>query len=112
MGIRSVAGIVACKSFLHGRFVINKHIVHCFESPSPERFETVSRQISHPFRKDERLTLRPEYAPTVEIDHQRLTEEKEVQDNAKDAFSESSGTESEQGENEDEAIPMETLVAL
>lgn len=50
----------ACRSFLYSRFLLCKHIVHCFESPSPEFFQTVSRQTTYPFWKDKQLVLRPE----------------------------------------------------
>jgi hypothetical protein len=106
--------VCACKSFLHSRFLICKHIVHCFESPSPEFFEAVSRQTTYPFWKDERLILLPEYAPRVELDARGLTEGEELQDNAQEALFDSSESEPEQDEDEEdeqEAVPMEIQAA-
>ena len=57
--------VCACKSFLHSRFLLCKHIVHCFETPNAEFFETVSRQTTSPFWKDKQLILRPDYIPSV-----------------------------------------------
>jgi hypothetical protein len=100
--------VCACKSFLHSRFLICKHIVHCFELPSPEFFETVSRQTTYPFWKDERLILQPEYAPRVELDAQDLQED----NNKESVFDSSSESELDEDEdNEQEAVPMEIQVA-
>jgi hypothetical protein len=107
--------VCACKSFLHNRFLICKHIVYCCEPPTPEFFETVSRQTTSPFCKDERLILRPEYAPRVELSTRIFSGVEELQDNAQEALLDSSESESEQDKNEDdaeqEAIPMETQIA-
>jgi hypothetical protein len=107
--------VCACKSFLHSRFLLCKHIVHCFESPGPEFFETVRRQTTYPFWKDERLILRLEYAPRVELDTPGLGKGKEPQeDDAERSLIEPSESESEQDEGDDdeqEDIPMEIQVA-
>jgi hypothetical protein len=100
--------VCACKSFVYSRFLPCKHIVHCFESPSREFSETIRRQTTYPFWKDERLILRPEYEPRVQLDTQDLQE-----DNAKESVFDSS-SESELDEDEDseqEAAPMEIQMA-
>lgn len=100
--------VCACKSFLHGRFLICKHIVHCFEPPISELFETISRQTMYPFWKDERLILRPEYVPRMELGTPGLTGGEEVQDNAQEALLDPSENELELDEDEkdEEAVPM------
>ena len=53
----------ACESFLTSRFLICKHIVHCFE-PVPSRhdfFRRVKRNRTTPFWTDERLVVKAEY---------------------------------------------------
>lgn len=101
--------VCACKAFLHSRFLICKHLIHCFESPSPRFFETVSRQTTYPFWRDELLVLRPEYAPRGELDTEGSTRGNLLQDDIQEGvtdFSESElGQDSEEDEQED--IPME-----
>lgn len=106
--------VCACKSFLHSRFLICKHIIHCFETPNAEFFETVSHQTTSPFWKDKQLILRPEYAPNVQIHSQGSTGGKELEENALEAAFYSSESEAETDkdeEDEKEDIPMETQVA-
>jgi hypothetical protein len=110
----AVNWVCACKSFLHSRFLLCKHIVYCFEPPSPEFFETVRRQTIYPFWADERLILRPEYAPRVELDTPALGRGNELQDDADEFAIEPSASESEQDEgetDEQEALPLEIQVA-
>ncbi|KAK9443862.1 ATP-dependent DNA helicase PIF1, partial [Metarhizium brunneum] len=105
--------VCSCKSFLHSRFLICKHVVHCFESPSPEVFETVSRQTIYPFWKDPRLALRPEYAPRAAPDISGLNEQnKRDADDATELLLDSSESESEQdvGNEQEEGEPMEGQV--
>jgi hypothetical protein len=98
--------VCACKAFLHSRFLICKHIIYCFEPPVPEFFETVTRQTTCPFWRDNQLILRPEYALRVELHTQSRGEVQEI------AQEESSESESEQDDDdEQEAVPMETQVA-
>ncbi|THC98128.1 hypothetical protein EYZ11_002416 [Aspergillus tanneri] len=106
--------VCACKSFLHSRFLICKHIVYCFELPSPDCFETVSRQTVYPFWKDEQLILRPEYAPREGLRTRKLHGIVEMQDSTLSSLLYSSESESEQdedGDDDQEAVPMEILVA-
>ena len=105
--------VCACKSFLLSRFLLCKHIVHCFETPCPEFFDNVHRQTTHPFWKDERLILRPEFAPRVELDFQNLQEdnaEEIVDDSVSDSSSESE-RDGDDDESEQEVVPMEAQVA-
>ncbi|KAJ6038021.1 ATP-dependent DNA helicase PIF1 [Penicillium canescens] len=104
--------VCSCKSFLHSRFLICKHIVHCFESPSPDFFETVSRQTVYPFWKDERLVLLPEFASREGLRTRKLHGNIEMQDTTLASPLDSSGSESEQDEEDDqEAVPLEIQVA-
>jgi MULE transposase domain len=82
-----VKWVCACKSFLQSRFLLCKHIVHCFESPSREFFDTVRRQTSYPFWKDERLVLRPEFRLEEQWDGRDL--EDDAEESASDSSSES-----------------------
>ncbi|KAA8641707.1 uncharacterized protein ATNIH1004_011843 [Aspergillus tanneri] len=91
-----------------------KHIVYCFELPSPDCFETVSRQTVYPFWKDEQLILRPEYAPREGLRTRKLHGIVEMQDSTLSSLLYSSESESEQdedGDDDQEAVPMEILVA-
>lgn len=54
--------LCGCKAFLFDRFLICKHLVHCFETPSADFFDHVKRYTTPPFWRDERLILRPELA--------------------------------------------------
>lgn len=54
--------VCGCRAFLMSRFMLCKHIVYCFEPPSPEVLRTIRRQTTPPFWKDDRLVLRPEFA--------------------------------------------------
>ncbi|KAJ6039029.1 hypothetical protein N7460_007061 [Penicillium canescens] len=104
--------VCSCKSFLHSRFLICKHIVHCFESSSPDFFETVSRQTVYPFWKDERLVLLPEFASREGLRTRKLHGNIEMQDTTLASPLDSSGSESEQDEEDDqEAVPLEIQVA-
>ena len=104
----------ACKSFLFSRFLLCKHIVYCFEPPTPEFFNTVQRQTTCPFWKDERLILRPEFIPSVELqidsDTQDLQED-DAREPALDSSCESELDEDEEsddeGSDDEEAVPME-----
>jgi hypothetical protein len=100
--------VCSCKSFLHSRFLICKHIVHCFESPSPEFFETVSRRTVYPFWNDPRLMLRPEYADILGSNG----DNKLHADNVQESLFDSSESESELDEKDDdqEAVSMATQV--
>jgi hypothetical protein len=106
--------VCSCRSFLHSRFLICKHIVHCFESPSPEFFETVSRQTIYPFWKDVQLTLRPEYAPKAAPPMSGSNDENKRQaDDASETLLDSSESESEQDDHDEheEGESMEERVA-
>lgn len=58
-----------CESFLLSRFLLCKHIVHCYkdiEEPN-DFFRTVNRQRSSPFWVQPQLILRPEFQPYSEL---------------------------------------------
>ena len=98
--------VCACKSFLLSRFLLCKHVVHCFESPGAEFFESVRRRTTYPFWKDEGLNLLPEYVPRVEIP-QRLPEN----DSKELAFdSESDSGRDEDADDELDVVPIEIKV--
>jgi hypothetical protein len=102
--------VCACRSFLCSRFLLCKHIVHCFESPSPEFFQTVSRQTTYPFWKDRHLVLRPEYTPMTQSQIQGLDIGGQRDNNAEERQSDSDSYESE-SEPDEEAVPIEVRVA-
>lgn len=53
----------ACDAFLSSRFLICKHIIHCYEPITDPItfFSRIRRQRSSPFWVDKQLALRPEY---------------------------------------------------
>ncbi|KID82058.1 hypothetical protein MGU_10628 [Metarhizium guizhouense ARSEF 977] len=107
-----VSWVCSCKSFLHSRFLICKHIVRCFEAPSPDFFETVSRQTAYPFWSDPQLILRPECAPETEFDPGKLNGSNKVQTVALDLEPESSESDEDRDgiDDDQEAVPLEVQV--
>ncbi|RDH27526.1 hypothetical protein BDQ94DRAFT_184479 [Aspergillus welwitschiae] len=105
--------VCACKSFLHSRFLLCKHIVRCFESPSPGFFETVSRQTTYPFWNNAQLILRPECDPGEGFRSGKLNGSNQVRVAALELELDSSESDSELGGSDDDqdAIPMEIQVA-
>lgn len=76
------SGTCACDSFLLSRFLICKHLVHCFEDiVDMARFaDTVSRSRSLPFWRNPQLQLRDDF-PEQQAGHEDLSEsETESQD--------------------------------
>lgn len=104
--------VCSCKSFLHSRFLLCKHIVRCFESPSPEFFETVRRQTAYPFWSDPQLILRPECAPVIDFDSGNLNGSNKAQTVELELEFDSSEGDSEQDNTDDqETVPMDTQIA-
>ena len=57
--------VCGCPAFLESRFLLCKHLVHCFE-PIADRvkfFSQVRRQTTSPFWTHPQLVLKPEFAP-------------------------------------------------
>lgn len=87
--------VCGCRAFLQNRFLTCKHIVHCYEFPDPQFFQTVKRRTTRPFWKGEGLILRPEYAPAAAIQGQEPQEDQLQESDLESGSELDSGNEAE-----------------
>ena len=79
--------VCGCDFFLGSRFLICKHLIHCFEPVAEplEFFRDIRRQRSNPYwvYKSSQLVLRPEFASLIERTPTDTSEvESDIEDNA------------------------------
>ena len=100
-----VRWVCGCRAFLMSRFLLCKHIVYCFESPNPEMFRTIQRRTTPPFWQDERLVLRPEFAPPPGTD---IRDQIEAQVYLQGQGEESESEDEPSSEDDDDQKPLAT----
>ncbi|KAJ5582182.1 ATP-dependent DNA helicase PIF1 [Penicillium sp. DV-2018c] len=104
--------VCACKSFLCSRFLLCKHIVHCFKEPHPNFYLTVKRQMVYPFWKDQKvgqLELKPEYEPRARSQSDKELDEENPGDGESASDFDSSDPESSDSDSDDEEQSLESF---